>query len=130
MTRQPVPATIPTPCRAPEETTAPAGSVEMPRADTELSRLLARDPMLCVKRPVPPRRASARRGAVQAPDCECGRMTLPMRKDAAEATSEDPVAPDAVTTDARLSRVVTAWPTLPEEIRAALVTAVEEVVGG
>ncbi len=72
----------------------------MPRATTELSELLASDPLLCV-----------RRRAESAP--------------AADAASDaNPVAGDA-----DLAHVIQAWPSLPRNIRAAIAALVRDETG-
>jgi hypothetical protein len=90
---------------APGQTARP--SVAMPRATTELTQLLANDPLVGIRR---------RSQATPVP----------------QAASESSVAGAELPTiqDAVLSRVIEAWPSLPRSIRAAISAMVCEETGG
>jgi len=86
-----------------------APSIEMPRAKTELSALLAGDAMICVRRRTP---------STAAPVQPAGAPS------AADLSAAPAVHPEA--TDGELARLVAAWPSLPRNVRAAIVALVGE----
>jgi len=83
----------------------------MPRATTELFELLAGDPLLCVQR------RSVSNPAPHIPP-ESPRAVADAASDA-----------DSVAVDADLARVIQAWPSLPRNIRAAIVALVRDETG-
>jgi len=93
-----------------------APSIAMPRAKTELSEFLANDDLLCVRR-----RASAI-SARQNAEAQMG-ASDPY----AELQMESPSAPAV---DGDLAHVIDAWPSLPRNVRAAVLAIIHETTTG
>jgi hypothetical protein len=107
---------------------AAAPGIAMPRATTELSVLLAGDPLLCVRR-----RASAiATGQNDAAPGLSGADSQPQAESpAALAGQRGPdSAPQAHVADKDLDRVIDVWPGLPRNVRAAILAMVHETSAG
>jgi hypothetical protein len=83
-----------------------APSILMPRANTELTEMMAGDALLCVR---PRAKPTPQPAAAASPAVEASRME---------------------STDGDLSGVVEAWPDLPRNVRAAIVAMVRPVRTG
>jgi hypothetical protein len=89
-------------------TTAP--SITMPRANTELTELLAGDALLCVRRrpaPAAPLPNSTAQGSAES-----------------QPLAQSQPAPNA---DADLAAVIDAWPGLPRNVRAAILAMIRSL---
>jgi hypothetical protein len=100
---------------------AAAPSIIMPRAKTELSELLAGDALLCVRRrpPASPSRDAelAARPRAESPAALAGQQG-PRASSPARIADED------------LARLIDAWPSLPGNIRAAILALVRTTASG
>jgi hypothetical protein len=111
---------------APRTTSA---NITMPQAKTELSELLSGDELLCVR---PRRPVAAERQAVagSAPSVLCANPELQAahRESTAEEPNRAAQAPDppADTTNDDLAGLISLWPRLPHDVRAAVLAMVHE----